>query len=74
MQAGAEGRADAPVADLPPCSSAALDRGGGLAAQDAAGVRPPGEEWLDLHTPPHAHRQGPQTAGGGWRRHRNSVN
>lgn len=64
-QAGAEGRADSSVPDVPPCSSAPLDRGGGFAAQDATSNWPPGEEWPDLHTPAHAHRQGPQTAGGG---------
>lgn len=67
IQASAEGRADSSVSDLPPCSSASLDRGGGFSAQDASGDRPPGQERPDLHTPTHAHCQGPQTAGGGWR-------
>lgn len=67
IQAGAEGRADSFVPDLSPCAPVPLDRGGGFAKQDATGEGPPGEERPDLHPPTHAHRQGPQTAGGGQR-------
>lgn len=64
FQAGAEGRADSYVPDFSPCPSAPLDLGGGLATQDASGDRPADEERPDLHSPTHAHRQGPQTTGG----------
>lgn len=64
IQAGAEGRTDPTVPDVPPRFAAALDRGGGFSAQDAAGDRLPREERPDLHPPARAHRQGPQAAGG----------
>lgn len=64
VQAGAEGRTDAIVPDVPPHSPAALDRGGGFSTQDTTGDWLPYEEWPDLHPPARAHRQGPQTAGG----------
>lgn len=64
FQAGAEGRADSYVPDFSPCPSAPLDLGGGLTTQDASGDRPADEERPDLHSPTHAHRQGPQTTGG----------
>lgn len=66
VQAGSEGRADASVADFPACSSLPLDRGGRLAAQDASGDHPSDEERPELHASKCAHRQGPQTAGGGF--------
>lgn len=72
VQAGAEGRTDSIVPDVPPRSPAALDRGGGFSTQDATGDWLPYEEWPDLHPPARAHRQGPQTAGGagdGCKRH-----
>lgn len=37
VQAGAEGRTDSIVPDVPPRSPAALDRGGGFSTQDATG-------------------------------------
>lgn len=65
VQAGAEGRTDSTVPDVSPRSAAALDRGGGFSTQDGTGDWLPDEERPDLHPPARAHRQGPQTAGGG---------
>lgn len=37
LQAGAKGRADSPVSDVPACPSASLDCCGRLSSQDSAG-------------------------------------